>query len=145
MRSLVTVTGLLLAALVGFGAWWMYRPGHMDGMHGMGSAEGGAMVRVVVPDLSASARIGERLFEENCSLCHGRHAAGSEQGPPLVHRIYEPNHHGDGAFHLAVMRGVQSHHWSFGNMPPVDGVSERDVAKIIEYVRDLQRANGIFQ
>lgn len=141
MRSLAAVAGLLLAALVGLGAWWMFWPGHMGGMHGAG----GAVVQVTVPDLSASARIGERLFEENCSSCHGQHAAGSEQGPPLVHRIYEPNHHGDGAFHIAVSRGVRSHHWSFGDMPPVDGVSERDVAKIIEYVRDLQRANSIFQ
>lgn len=28
-------------------------------------------------------------------------------------------------------------------MAPVDGVSDKDVTKIIRYVRELQRANGI--
>ena len=43
----------------------------------------------------------------------------------------------------AVNQGVASHHWSFGNMPPVPGVSHRSVTKIAAYVRELQRANGI--
>ena len=37
-----------------------------------------------------------------------------------------------------------SHHWRFGHMPPVAGLSRKDVAKIIAYVRELQSANGIF-
>ena len=64
-------------------------------------------------------------------------------GPPLVHVIYEPSHHGDAAFVLAVRPGVRAHHWPFGNMLPVEGVSDRAVADIIAYVRALQRANGI--
>ncbi len=59
--------------------------------------------------------------------------------PPLVHKIYEPGHHADGAFLLAVSRGVRAHHWPFGDMPPVDGVSQEDVQKIVAYVRALQR------
>ena len=94
--------------------------------------------------LSGDAAKGAALFEENCMTCHGPNATGSDQGPPLVHRIYEPNHHGDMSFQLAVKNGVRAHHWKFGNMAPVDGVSPEDVEKIIVYVRALQQANGIF-
>lgn len=64
-------------------------------------------------------------------------------GPPLVHKIYEPSHHGDAAFQVAAAQGVRAHHWRFGNMPPQDGVTAGDVTAIIAYVRELQRANGI--
>ena len=87
---------------------------------------------------------GEALFRDNCASCHGDNAAGREGiGPPLVHRIYEPGHHGDGAFLLAVRQGVRAHHWPFGNMPPVAGVGDKDVESITAYVRKLQTANGI--
>ena len=56
---------------------------------------------------------------------------------------YEPGHHPDAASYRAVNQGVVSHHWSFGNMPPVPGVSQRSVGQIVAYVRELQRANGI--
>jgi len=83
------------------------------------------------------------LFERRCSACHGIEAAGTDKGPPLVHRIYEPGHHGDQAFYRAVREGVRSHHWPFGDMAPVPGVSEDEIARIVAYVRKLQRANGI--
>ena len=103
-----------------------------------------AMVPVTVPPLSAAAEQGARAFNDNCAVCHGTNAAGrAGSGPPLVHIIYEPNHHGDASFHMAVRNGVRSHHWSFGDMAPVPGVSEDEVASIIAYVRELQRANGI--
>ena len=54
---------------------------------------------------------GRTLFLQNCMQCHGRGAKGTDKGPPLVHRYYEPNHHGDIAFYLAVERGVGQHHW----------------------------------
>ena len=66
-----------------------------------------------------------------------------ELPPPLVHKIYEPNHHGDLSFQLAAKNGVRAHHWPFGNMPPIEGVSENEVSEIIVYVRELQRANDI--
>jgi hypothetical protein len=61
----------------------------------------------------------------------------------LVHIIYEPSHHGDESFQRAAAMGVQGHHWSFGNMPPVEGIASADVTMIVAYVRELQRANGI--
>ena len=102
------------------------------------------MVQVVVPPLSARAKVGEKLFDAKCATCHGRNAAGQDGvAPPLVHKIYEPNHHADISFQQAAKYGVRAHHWRFGNMPPVPGVDEADLSKIIEYVRELQRANGI--
>ena len=104
---------------------------------------GSAQVDVKVPALSAIALQGEVAFAENCAKCHGDNAGGGIGGPPLVHKIYKSGHHADGAFWLALQRGVPQHHWRFGNMPPQPQVSE-DVAKaIVAYVRELQAANGI--
>ena len=99
---------------------------------------------VVVPALSEKAQAGEIAFNANCSLCHGANASGTNLGPPLVHKIYEPNHHQDFSFRNAVQNGVQAHHWQFGNMPPAPPGAEDDIERIICYVRELQRANGIF-
>ena len=110
------------------------------------SASSGAdiPVAVTVPALSEKAQAGETVFNANCALCHGANAAGTGLGPPLVHKIYEPSHHQDFSFYNAVQNGVQSHHWQFGNMPAIATVSEDEVERIICYVRELQRANGIF-
>ncbi len=106
---------------------------------------GGALAAVSVPGtLSENAQIGSRAYEANCASCHGANAAGRDGiAPPLVHIIYEPNHHGDESFQRAAALGVQSHHWRFGNMPPVEEVTRADVTMIIAYIRELQRANGI--
>ncbi len=92
----------------------------------------------------AEFALGERLFAGSCAKCHGPLALGTEMGPPLVHRIYEPSHHGDAAFLLAVTQGVVPHHWSFGPMPAIPEVTREDVPEIIGYVRWLQRSAGIF-
>jgi mono/diheme cytochrome c family protein len=86
---------------------------------------------------------GEGLFNANCARCHGPRGTGTEQGPPLVHIIYEPNHHSDAAFQMAAQNGVRAHHWSFGDMPPVPGITPEQVAEVVGYVRWLQREAGI--
>ena len=100
-------------------------------------------VSVTVPELTAAELEGKSLFDDNCAACHGKNAAGTDQGPPFINPIYRPNHHGDQAFVIAAMQGVRSHHWRFGNMPPQPQVKLDDVRKIVTYVRALQRANGI--
>lgn len=90
-----------------------------------------------------AAREGAALFAANCAMCHGPGALGSDKGPPLVHKTYEPSHHDDESFFRAVRQGVSAHHWSFGDMPAVPGVTEGETEKIIAYVRDLQRLAGI--
>ena len=108
-------------------------------------ATGAALASVVVPaELSPRARHGRQAYEENCAVCHGTNAVGQEGvAPPLVHEIYRPGHHGDESFQRAVSMGVMAHHWPFGNMPRVEGLDRRDVALIVDYIRELQRANGI--
>jgi len=92
----------------------------------------------------AELQTGEAKFKANCSACHGVGGVGTSQGPPLVHKIYEPNHHGDAAFQRAAANGVKAHHWEFGNMPKIDAATPEDVDQIIKYVRWLQKQAGIF-
>jgi mono/diheme cytochrome c family protein len=93
--------------------------------------------------IPAEMAAGEDLYNARCSLCHGYLALGTRRGPPLVHRIYEPSHHADEAFHLAVSQGVRAHHWRFGDMPRIPGTTRQEVDEIIRYVRFLQREAGI--
>ena len=86
---------------------------------------------------------GMELFRANCAVCHGDKGTGSDTGPPLIHEYYHPYHHPDFAFHAAVMSGVSRHHWEYGDMPPVSGLNEDDVEKIICYVRSLQQDSGM--
>lgn len=95
-------------------------------------------------DLSERARAGEELFNANCQACHGPDASGTEQGPTFLSRIYHPGHHADFSFVNAVRGGVRAHHWSFGDMPAVPGLSDDEVQQVICYVRELQRAGGLF-
>lgn len=107
------------------------------------TVQSGAMVDVHVPKFGSDATIGQRIFDGACAACHGTNAAGTVGvAPPLVHVIYEPNHHADEAFQRAAKLGVRSHHWRFGDMPPVDGLTRGDVKMIVTYIRELQRANG---
>jgi cytochrome c len=86
---------------------------------------------------------GERGYDRSCRACHGPQGTGTEAGPPLVHRIYQPGHHADAAFQLAVTRGVRAHHWNFGNMPPIPWMDSAAVAKVTAYIRWLQQRAGI--
>lgn len=96
-------------------------------------------------ELSKVAQIGKIAFQSNCLACHGENAVGQKGvAPPLIHKIYEPSHHGDESFQRAVAVGVRAHHWKFGNMPSIEGLTRGDVKAIIAYVRELQEANGIF-
>ena len=104
---------------------------------------GAARAAVVVPTLTVEETAGQDLFNANCAACHGPNGTGTEKGPPFLNGIYEANHHGDMAFVIAARQGVRAHHWQFGNMPPVQGVTDEDVLKIVTYIRALQRANGI--
>ncbi len=130
---------LVLAAALGVAGYFHFGGGE-DGAGG-----GAPIASVSLPGtLSARAQAGQKTYDANCASCHGRNAAGQDGiAPPLVHIIYEPGHHGDESFQRAVARGVRAHHWRFGNMPPVEGLSRRDVAAVVAYVRELQRANGI--
>jgi len=100
-------------------------------------------IAVKIPELSAASKRGQTLFNENCASCHGVNASGTEQGPPLIHDIYNPGHHGDSAFYAAIRYGVRQHHWPYGNMPPQPHVSNVMIADILIFIRETQVENGI--
>lgn len=104
---------------------------------------GGSMAKPDIKRVPAEFQKGEAMFNANCARCHGERASGTSQGPPLVHKIYEPNHHGDLAFQRATANGVRAHHWNFGDMPRIEGVTSEDVVEITAYIRWLQRQAGI--
>ena len=85
---------------------------------------------------------GAELYSANCAQCHGDDLRGTDKGPSHLSVIYEPGHHGDGAFLFAVTRGVRAHHWDFGDMPPVEGLTAADVEAIVAFVRETQRVEG---
>lgn len=87
--------------------------------------------------------LGKKLFAANCASCHGVDLKGTDKGPPMLHKVYEPSHHGDAAFQMAAKYGVRAHHWKFGDMKPVPTVTPDDVAHITAYVRAEQRKVGI--
>jgi len=99
---------------------------------------------IAVPEFSTAARKGGVLFMSKCAKCHGFYTQGTKEGPPLLHPYYRPGHHSDQAFWLAIRNGTRQHHWPFGNMKPVEGVTDAQIPLIIQYVRELQKANGIF-
>jgi mono/diheme cytochrome c family protein len=117
------VIAALVVVGIGVAIWWLV-PGATS-----------TRVSVKVPELSPVAEAGREAFRANCAQCHGEYAGGTDKGPPLVHRVYHPNHHADAAFVLAAKRGVPQHHWRFGNMPPVLEVGDRPVQQVIQYAR----------
>ena len=108
-----------------------------------GEREREILARLVLPPTPAEYQQGEDLFNANCASCHGQSGRGTDQGPPLLHIIYEPSHHSDASFVLAARTGVPAHHWSFGSMPPQPQVDSVQLRKIIGYVRWAQRQVGI--
>lgn len=122
----------VVALAIGAAVWW-FLPGATS-----------TTVDVKVPELSPVAQAGREEFVANCAQCHGEYAGGTDQGPPLVHKWYHPNHHADAAFFLATKRGVPQHHWRFGSMPPQPQVGDRSLQQITQYVRELQQANDIY-
>ena len=147
--ALIGVAAVALAA----GGWWFSRPpGPMSSANGMQTnadgtqtpIESGEMVAVKLPELTGSALRGQQVFGAICAACHGPNAGGIEgSAPPLINRLYVPGHHSDMAIRLAVRRGVQSHHWRFGNMPVIEGLTDADITDIIAFIRAVQKENGI--
>ena len=141
MRKVISLAAISLLII---GGWWIFlKP--QDAAEQAGNTAGAAMVEVVLPaSFTAQEQMGETAFNAKCAACHGINGVGQDGiAPPLIHKIYEPSHHGDMSFQLAAMNGVRAHHWPFGNMPAVEGITPSDITNITAYVRAIQRANGI--
>ena len=133
-----SLAGLLAACVIGYLAYSQQPTS--DGTSELGVP----MVDVVVPELGSDERAGEVAFNVFCAECHGRNAGGRDgYGPPLVHEIYRPSHHADISFLYAPTVGVRAHHWPYGNMPSIPGITQDETALVLKYVRALQAVNGI--
>ena len=105
-----------------------------------GSGSGGEVsIQVQDPNLVSA---GADIYQASCASCHGSDLRGTERGPSHLSAVYEPNHHSDAAFLLAVRNGSPQHHWRFGDMRPVDGLSDDDIAALTAFVRETQRVEG---
>lgn len=137
----LVVTGSLALAQMQGGSMGhsMARPDTSD------LGQGAPIVEVKVPEtLPGLAATGKQIYDQACAACHGENGGGRNgKGPPFVHIFYEPGHHGDAAIFMAVRNGVRAHHWDFGNMPPVPGLTDGDIKMVTAYIRTVQRANGI--
>jgi cytochrome c len=91
----------------------------------------------------AELQEGKRVFERQCAACHGSSGGGLQTGPPLVDAVYRPAHHSDVAFYIAISQGVQAHHFNFGDMPSMPGVSQAESEAVVAYIRWLQQSVGI--
>jgi mono/diheme cytochrome c family protein len=85
---------------------------------------------------------GAELYQAKCAECHGSDLRGTDKGPSHLSRVYEPGHHGDAAFFLAIRRGSPAHHFQFGDMPPVEGLTDDDITAVTAFVRERQRVEG---
>ena len=82
------------------------------------------------------------VYAESCASCHGTDLRGTDKGPPHLSIVYEPDHHTDDSFRSAIANGAPQHHWSFGDMEPVEGLSDDDVEAVIAFVRAEQERQG---
>lgn len=87
--------------------------------------------------------LGAKVYDASCASCHGSDLGGTDHGPSQLSIVYEPNHHGDDAFRSAIANGAPQHHWTFGPMPPVPGLSAAEVDAVIAYVRAQQQEQGL--
>ena len=131
---------LLVLAAAGGLAGYLYFGDRDDATGG-----GPPIANVNVPGtLSARAQLGQKSYEANCASCHGRNAAGQKVvAPPLVHVIYEPGHHGNEVVSAGGRPGGPCPPLAFRGHAAGRGLTRGDVAAIVAYVRELQRANGI--
>lgn len=90
---------------------------------------------------TAEAR-GAEVYESSCASCHGADLRGTDEGPSHLSIVYEPGHHTDDSFRSAIANGAQQHHWTFGDMKPVEGLSETDIEDVIAFVRSEQQRQG---
>lgn len=91
----------------------------------------------------ASVADGEVRYQELCARCHGSNLGGGREGPPLLDSTYAPSHHADLAFYHAVKNGVRAHHWKYGDMPMLTGITPEQVGDIVAFVRREQQQVGI--
>ncbi len=104
-----------------------------------GATEASPLVTLTGEELLVA---GEDSYKRFCAACHGADLRGTEQGPSFLSIVYEPNHHADFAFTSAAKNGVPAHHWTFGDMPAIPGISDDEIIAVTAHVRSVQEAEG---
>lgn len=96
------------------------------------------------PTSASGSRLdrGAEVYAESCASCHGADLRGTDKGPSHLSIVYEPNHHTDDSFRSAIINGSPQHHWNFGDMEPVEGLSDNEVEAVIAFVRAEQARQG---
>ena len=95
------------------------------------------------PVSTLSVQAGRIAFAEEFAGCHGRLARGNERGPDLIQPDYGRRVRSDAQFRRAVREGIPVPRAGYGAMPAVKGVSERRLDRMIAFLREVQRVNGI--
>ncbi len=85
---------------------------------------------------------GATIYQARCASCHGEDLRGTDKGPSQLSLVYEPNHHGDDSYRSAIRNGAPEHHWSFGNMPAVEDITDDQIELVIGYIRSQQETLG---
>ena len=88
---------------------------------------------------------GAAVYQQFCAECHGVDLRGTDKGPSQLSIVYEPNHHGDYAYRVAIREGTREHHWWFGDMPPVEGITDLEIEQVIGFIRAEQQRLGFEQ
>lgn len=86
--------------------------------------------------------LGAQVYQASCASCHGVDLRGTDKGPSQLSIVYEPGHHGDDSYRSAVRNGAPQHHWNFGDMAPVDGISDEEIEAVIVFIRAEQQRLG---
>ncbi len=94
---------------------------------------------------SSTGDLGAEVYANSCAACHGADLRGTDEGPSQLSIVYEPNHHTDDAYRSAIANGARQHHWSFGDMPPVEGLNDEEVEAVIGFIRSEQQRQGFEQ
>ena len=97
------------------------------------------------PGASSAGDLGAEVYANSCASCHGADLRGTDKGPSQLSIVYEPNHHPDDSYRSAIANGARQHHWSFGDMPPVEGLNDEEVEAVIGFIRSEQQRRGFEQ
>lgn len=108
------------------------------------AAQSATYENTIEPERTPKINLGKTTYDYYCASCHGEIARGTDKGPTFISRVYHPGHHGDQAFILVPKNGAKAHHWSFGDMKPIQGINDDQLLSILEYVRAVQKVNGLF-
>ena len=95
--------------------------------------------------VNVAGGLGSEVYAESCASCHGADLRGTDKGPSQLSIVYEPNHHPDDAYRSAIANGTPQHHWPFGDMPPVEGLTTEEVEAVIAFIRAEQARQGFEQ